>query len=150
MIIRKTWSETWCNIADVVARRSPCERAQVGAVIVDGENRILAVGYNGPPRGSKLECATCPRNLSGGTASYDSCYTVHAELNAFSVVNRAECKGGNLFVTGSMCMTCAKMTINMGIRRVTWNEAGCAHRDPAHVAAFLRQHGVQVIRQWFA
>lgn len=48
---RPTWEKTWLGVADVVARRSLCSRSQVGAVIVDPRNRIVATGYNGPPAG---------------------------------------------------------------------------------------------------
>lgn len=49
--IRPSWDTTWLHIAILMARRSKCVRDQVGAVIVDASNRIVATGYNGPPAG---------------------------------------------------------------------------------------------------
>lgn len=48
---RPSWDEVWMHVAGAVAGRSLCTRAHVGAVIVDAQNRIVATGYNGPPRG---------------------------------------------------------------------------------------------------
>jgi deoxycytidylate deaminase len=50
-VTRPNWDDTWLEVARVVARRSLCVRDQVGAVIVDPRNRIVATGYNGPPSG---------------------------------------------------------------------------------------------------
>lgn len=52
-------------MARVIARRSLCDRDQVGAVIASQEDRVVAVGYNGPPAGFRHEgrscLAWCPR-----------------------------------------------------------------------------------------
>ena len=56
---RMSWDEYFMQICSVVAQRSTCERAAVGAVIVRHRN-ILATGYNGAPAGmphcSELGC----------------------------------------------------------------------------------------------
>jgi dCMP deaminase len=49
--VRPSWERTWLDVAQLIARRSLCSRAQVGAVIVDPHNRVIATGYNGPPAG---------------------------------------------------------------------------------------------------
>ena len=43
---RLTWDQYFCKIAKVTSERSPCERLQVGCVLVKN-NRIVAQGYNG-------------------------------------------------------------------------------------------------------
>lgn len=74
---RSSWDDTWLRVAREVGTRSLCDRDQVGAVIVDPGNRIVATGYNGPPAGfdrtsrrltgttsdrSELSCVDwCPR-----------------------------------------------------------------------------------------
>ena len=47
---RITREEMLMGVAEVVARRGTCSRAQVGVVFAR-EGRILATGYNGAPRG---------------------------------------------------------------------------------------------------
>lgn len=47
---RPTDVENFLAIADVVAQRSLCSRAQVGAVIVSSDQIVVSTGRNGPPR----------------------------------------------------------------------------------------------------
>ena len=42
-----------------VAKRSLCDRRQVGAVIVSADNRVQAAGYNGPRPGYQHEEMGC-------------------------------------------------------------------------------------------
>src|SRR4030042_4507965 len=52
---RQTWHQTWMSVAQIMAKRSLCERDQVGAVVVSDTKRGVATGYNGPPRGFNAE-----------------------------------------------------------------------------------------------
>lgn len=110
-------------MARAVAKRSRCRRAQVGAVIVDATNRIVATGYNGPPanlRTPEGDCgAFCPRGLVGPNpntlADYSDCVTIHAEANALLFCDRRDRLNGTIFVTGHTCVTCAKLIANSGL-----------------------------------
>lgn len=46
-------------MAELIGRRSLCDRDQVGAVVVSATNRIVDTGYNGPPRGMVQVGGTC-------------------------------------------------------------------------------------------
>ena len=46
-----SWDEYFMGVALLSAERSKDPGTQVGAVIVNNENRIVSVGYNGMPRG---------------------------------------------------------------------------------------------------
>ena len=46
-----TWDEYFMNLAKLSAMRSKDPNTQVGACIVDKQNRILSIGYNGAPKG---------------------------------------------------------------------------------------------------
>ena len=46
-----TWDEYFMGVALLAAKRSKDPSTQVGACIVDDENRILSTGYNGFPHG---------------------------------------------------------------------------------------------------
>lgn len=43
------WDEFFMGISKLAAARSKDPSTQVGACIVDKENRILSIGYNGTP-----------------------------------------------------------------------------------------------------
>jgi dCMP deaminase len=60
--MRPDFDEYYMDIAQAVAKRGDCTRRQVGAVIVDLENRIVSTGYNGtPPGGPSCLKGDCPR-----------------------------------------------------------------------------------------
>ena len=73
---RPSWDTYFLEIAKLVASRSTCPRASVGAVIVKN-NRILSTGYNGAPPGE-------PHCVDVGCLMVNNhCErTVHAETNA--------------------------------------------------------------------
>jgi dCMP deaminase len=142
------------NVADVIARRSPCSRRQVGAVIVDETNRIVATGYNGFPRGTEYDgydpkCLDdCPRAMPGAITgvSYDNCITVHAEANALMFCDRREREGGTIYVTSAICFTCAKQVANSGVARVVMRVSlADKHRKPKQSIDFLEASGLEVI-----
>ena len=46
-----TWDQYFMGVAKLSAYRSKDPNTQVGACIVNSDNRIVGVGYNGLPRG---------------------------------------------------------------------------------------------------
>lgn len=97
------------EIAHVVAKRSHCARANVGAVVTDAEClQILGFGYNGQPRGLPNQCLSPDAGLCG---------CVHAELNALLKAPGA-LSGKLLFSTHAPCINCARAIANAGIARV--------------------------------
>ncbi len=46
-----SWDDFFIFTASLAAKRSKDPSTQVGACIVDADNRILSIGYNGFPRG---------------------------------------------------------------------------------------------------
>jgi len=60
---RPTWDEYGLILAQAVATRADCTRAQVGAVLMNSRHEVRGTGYNGAPSGIP-GCATagaCPR-----------------------------------------------------------------------------------------
>uniref|UniRef100_A0AAU6R6L7 Deoxycytidylate deaminase n=1 Tax=Micrococcus phage Kurnik TaxID=3092208 RepID=A0AAU6R6L7_9CAUD len=149
---RPTWEKTWLHVADVMAQRSRCDGAQVGAVIVDKNNRPVSTGYNGPPAGYPVpDGKTCEswctrRMFSSREKSYGlACPTVHAEANALMFADRRTYEGGTIYVTASCCADCAKLIANSGIARVVMAvRPQDAHRDPESVVKFLEDCGLRV------
>ena len=150
--MRASWEETWMRIAEAMAGRSACTNRQVGAVIVDPNNRPVSVGYNGSPAGFKSQpgqsCASfCPRsNSSRRGDSYENCVSVHAEANALIFADRRDYQGGTIFVTNPCCWDCAKLVANSGLAQVVLKIRSVdSHADYDRAIEFLRACGLQVI-----
>lgn len=143
-----SWDTTWFDVASVVAKRSRCTRAQVGAVIVDTNKRVVATGYNGPAVGYPHSgtCENyCERAKGGPTASYASCPSIHAEANALLYVDRSKVEGGTIYSTHFPCMDCAKLISNSGVSRlVSVITEKDAHRNPEIVLDYLTSCGIEV------
>lgn len=135
---RPSWDSYFLTIARAVAKRSTCDRARVGAVLVR-DKRILSTGYNGTPRGLP-HCTEV-----GCIMVNNSCQrVVHAEANVIiqAALHGVSTKGATLYVTHQPCLTCAKTIINAGIVRVVY--AGEYPDDMAQ--EFLSQAGVVLER----
>lgn len=113
---RPTWDEYFLDIAFSVAERSTCDRAHVGAVLVR-DRRILTTGYNGSPAGLP-HCDEVGHLLVDGHCVR----TLHAEQNAIiqAALHGVSTEGATAYVTHQPCLTCAKMLINAGIKRVVY------------------------------
>ncbi len=133
---RPSWDTYFIDITLEVAKRATCLRAQVGAIIVK-DKRILTTGYNGAPKGLP-HCLDEGCEMVGGHCVR----SLHAEQNA--ILQAAEygvsLEGGTIYITHQPCVTCAKMIINAGIRRVVY-----AGLYPDELAMkYLRMAGIQI------
>ena len=128
------------TVARAVAARADCTRRQVGAVIMDGEGRIVSTGYNGAPAGEPgcASAGACPR----GRLSYDEhphgvayesgesrCIAVHAEANAVIYAGRERTKGCTIYVTDEPCYLCALVIKAAGIVRVVTPETAARETE---------------------
>ncbi len=138
-------------MAKAIAQRSACTRRQVGAIIVDHENRMVSLGYNGAPRGYPAgQCGdVCPRGRgeAPATGEYDNCIALHAEANALLFVDRSLVAGATLYVTSSVCYQCALLIATSGITKVIMNldPIADAHRSPERSIALLTECDVETI-----
>lgn len=127
--MRMSFDEYYLNIAKAVAGRSTCLRRQYGAVIVN-RDEIISTGYNGSPRGETNCCDTgiCKRiGHEHNDGDYDSCSSVHAEMNAMLSASRSEMLGATLYlagfengelITAEPCPVCKRLIKNAGIMHV--------------------------------
>lgn len=128
---RPTLSEWGLSLAKVVATRATCSRRKVGCVLLDITGHVLATGYNGPPRG--MPHCTHENPCAGADApsgtGLELCEAVHAEQNAL-----LQCRDPELIhmccVTVSPCITCTKLLLNTGCKRIVFLEP-YAHDDTA-------------------
>lgn len=154
---RPTWDDTWLAVAIVVGKRSLCDRAKVGCVVVDGGRRMVASGYNGPPanfpHGDRGCLAWCPRARAATLADtvpardYADCPSLHAEANALLVGDRRDRDGGTLYTTAHVCIGCAKLISNSGVSRVVVRTGGVAAtwRDPIRSYHLMISCGLAVV-----
>lgn len=112
-----SWDEYFMGLAHLSALRSKDPNTQVGACIVDNENKVVSIGYNGMPRGCKDE--NMPWEREGGFLTTKYAYVVHAELNAILNSPRSV-KGCTLYVSLFPCNECAKAIIQSGIKKVIY------------------------------
>ena len=114
-----SWDEFFMGAALLCAKRSKDPNTQVGACIVNNENRILSVGYNGFPSGCDDDVFPWERSADD-SFNTKYLYVCHAELNA--ILN---CRGRNLtnsriYVALFPCNECAKAIIQSGIKEVMY------------------------------
>jgi dCMP deaminase len=114
-----SWDEYFMGIALLSAQRSKDESTQVGACIVNSDNKILSVGYNGMPTGCDDDKMPWARQAAC-TLDEKYAYVCHAELNAILNNDGGTLKGAKIYSTLFPCNECAKAIIQSGIREVIY------------------------------
>ena len=141
MSSRPSFDEVYMEVVDTIARRSTCLRRKVGAVITF-DHRILSHGYNGVPSGQDHCCDTgeCLKDLAG-SEEYKIC--VHAEQNAICQCAKRglALEGATVYVNADVCITCAKLMVSSGVRRVVVKRDNRGNGDGLEL---LRKCGVDV------
>jgi len=142
---RISWDECFMKIAHVIADRSPDPSTQAGAVIVNGDNVVVGMGYNGWPRGIKMD--DLPWEREGEYHETKYAYVCHAEENAIYNVN-SSVRGGKIYCTLFPCNECAKTIIQNGIKEIIYESDKYAD-DPRWLASkrMLKLAGVS-LRQY--
>ncbi|XP_058452282.1 deoxycytidylate deaminase [Malaya genurostris] len=122
------WSEYFMATAFLAAKRSKDPNTQVGACIVNSENKIVGVGYNGFPIGCNDD------DFPWGKESSDPLetkylYVCHAEMNAILNKNSSDVKDCTIYVALFPCNECAKIIIQSKIREVVYMSDKHAHKN---------------------
>ncbi|NLK94162.1 MAG: dCMP deaminase family protein [Clostridiales bacterium] len=112
------WDEYFMGIALLSAQRSKDASTQVGACIVNEDNKIISMGYNGMPIG----CADnkMPWDKTGNPLESKYLYVCHAELNAILNNNGGSLKGARIYTTLFPCNECTKAIIQSGISEIIY------------------------------
>ena len=106
------WQKRFFDMAYLVASWSKDPSSQIGAVIVDEQNRVISTGFNGLPVGVK----DTDERLGDRATKYKM--ILHAEENAimFAKQNLNDC---SIYVTKMPpCAHCAALIIQSGIKYV--------------------------------
>ncbi|KNB46547.1 deoxycytidylate deaminase [Blastocystis sp. subtype 4] len=112
-----SWDEYFMGLACLSAMRNP--NTQVGACIVNSENQIVGIGYNGFPRGCSDDALPWGRDAQNELDT-KYMYVCHAEMNAILNINTANARGCKLYVSLFPCNNCTKMIIQSGITEVIY------------------------------
>lgn len=112
------WDIRFLELAELVASWSKDPSTKVGAVIVDENNRVVSLGFNGFPRG----ISDCPTLYSERSSKYER--VLHAEQNALAFSPRRDLQGCTLYTWPlPPCNRCALEIIQAGISRVVTQES---------------------------
>lgn len=105
------WDQRWMSVARLVASWSKDRSRKCGAVIVDNRNVLIAVGWNGFPRGLHDEVDARHER----PAKYK--WTEHAERNAIfnAAANGHATSGARIYIPWYPCADCARAIIQSGI-----------------------------------
>lgn len=126
-----SWEEYFMGIAILASQRSKDPDVQVGACIVNPENKIVGIGYNGFPIGCDDDLL--PWTKAENFLDCKLSYVCHAELNAIlnSNNNLTNC---TIYVTYFPCNECTKLIIQSGIKKVIYLNDKNIKKDYAKVA----------------
>lgn len=113
-----SWDEYFMALALITAQRSKDPSTQVGACIVNNENKVLALGYNGAPTGFNDDI-DMNWNREGEYKDTKYPYVCHAEINA--ILNcPTNTKDSRIYVALFPCNECAKALIQAGIKEIIY------------------------------
>lgn len=113
-----TWDEYFMGVALLSGRRSKDPNTQVGACIVNGQNKIVGAGYNGLPIGCNDE--DFPWEKTGDFLHTKYPFVCHAELNAILNNIGIDLSGCRIYTALFPCNECSKAIIQAGIKEVIY------------------------------
>lgn len=132
---RPSWEEYFSSLTQLTARRSPCQKLQVGCILVNN-NRIIAQGYNGYLPGAKHE-----QKIRDG----HEMATVHAEQNAIADCAKrgVSCAGSTAYITHYPCINCMKILCASGISEIKYSND---YNNDELIKYFAQQSNVKIVK----
>mgnify|MGYP000999477824 CR=1 FL=1 len=133
--MRPSWDKYFKQILLVTKTRSPCERLQVGCLLVK-DNRIISQGYNG-------FLPDCPHK-SIIRDNHEQA-TVHAEQNAIADCAKrgVPCLDSIAYITHYPCIICCRILLASGIKEIKYIED---YKNDNLVEIFCNQLNVKLIK----
>jgi dCMP deaminase len=137
--MRLDWDQYFLGMAHWAAIRSHDSQTQVGCIIVNSDNHIISIGYNGFP--AKTNDTNLPTVRPG---KYP--FMLHAEQNAIS---NMLIKQNNLraYITANPCSTCAKLLWQNDIKELIVDKKGVIYsmnQGDIDVMKFLIENGLKI------
>lgn len=117
---RPSWDTLYMSMAYLMGYRSPDESTKVGSIITTEDHVVVAMGYNGLPRGMQLrpEVQERPKKYN---------YFEHGERNAIYNAARTGARmdlAHRIYIPWLPCSDCARAIIQTGIKEVVVHKAG--------------------------
>lgn len=108
------WTEWFMRMVYLVASKSKDPRTKIGAVVVNSQNRLLSIGYNGMPIGVNDDVSERRER----PLKYE--YFVHGEANCcYSAANLGiSLNNSILYTQGIPCTKCTQAIIQSGISKI--------------------------------
>ena len=129
-----SWDQYFMGIARLSAERSKDPSTQVGTCIINHDNKIVGIGYNGFPTG--ISDDDLPWSRDGGFLDTKYPYVCHAEMNG--ILNSTQSlKGCSMYVTLFPCNECAKLIIQSGIQAVIYLSDKYSNQDNIKASKIL-------------
>ena len=109
---RISWDKYFSKIVMTTSERSPCERLQVGCLLIN-DNRIVSQGYNGFLPGCPHESVVRDNHEQA---------TLHAEQNALMDCAKrgVSCDGCTAYITHYPCIICTRLLLAGGIKKIKY------------------------------
>ncbi|XP_013141217.1 PREDICTED: deoxycytidylate deaminase isoform X1 [Papilio polytes] len=139
------WQEYFMATAILASKRSKDPSLQVGACVVNRDNKIVGIGYNGMPIGCDDDEFPWGKNTPSPLDS-KYMYVCHAEMNAIVNKNSADVKDCVIYVGLFPCNECAKIIIQSGITEVVYLSDKKKHKA-AYIAS-KRMFEAAGIKYW--
>jgi dCMP deaminase len=107
---RLEWDEYFMSIAVLASQRSPCNRLNVGSVIVKN-NRLISMGYNGYIPGAP--------HISRVLDNHEQSI-IHSEINAITDCAKrgASLEDAKIYITHYPCPNCFRSIAACGIKEI--------------------------------
>lgn len=130
-----SWDDYFMSVALLSGKRSKDPSTQVGACIVNKNNIIESIGYNGLPKGCSDD--EFPWDKEGETLNTKYPFVVHGELNAILNAKGKDLSGCRIYVALFPCNECAKAIIQSGISEVIYLSDKYANTDPVKASKLM-------------
>lgn len=140
------WDAYFMGIALLSSERSKDPSTSVGACIVDEDNKILSLGYNGMPMGCSDDEYSWERE--GNPLDTKYLYVCHAELNALLNYSGTHMKGARIYTTLFPCNECTKALIQSGIKEVIYMCDKYANTDSVIAAKRMMNSAGVIYREY--
>ena len=140
-----SWDEYFMGVALLSAMRSKDPGTQVGACIVNSQNKIVGAGYNGFPMGCDDD--EFPWSKQGGFLETKYAYVCHAELNAILNNIGMDLKGCKIYTALFPCNECTKAIIQSGIAEVVYLSDKYEGTDSAKASRMMLEKAGVVCRK---
>lgn len=112
-----SWNDYFMSMAILTSKRSKDPITQVGACIVNEDNIIVGLGYNGFPNGCSDDIFPWKKD-DVNLINSKHLYVCHAETNAILNKSSFNLKNCTMYVSLFPCNECAKIIIQSKIKKI--------------------------------